>query len=203
MLWKKALFKCFCLHLSMYMTFSNVCGLITVSPGIITSQDPIIFHQSNSRVKCPLCIETKTQQSFKGTGLQSQVFKVSPFSFPGVWGRNPMALLYQWGVAISTIKMLESSSSCHNTQTVGIDVNDCPSCSVYFSFWVYSIGWQSEHHSSGLFCENGVLFQLGSRWISWNEYMLDRRESEPQNVTYCEMHARMHLLWVGIIRQWE
>lgn len=79
----------------MYMTFSNVCGLITVSPGIITSQDPIIFHQSNSRVKCPLCIETKTQQSFKGTGLQSQVFKVSPFSFPGVWGRNPMALLYQ------------------------------------------------------------------------------------------------------------
>lgn len=62
----------------------------------ITSQPPIIFNQSINGVKLSLCIKktknkTQTQQSFKGTGLKSKLFKMSSFNFPLVLARNHVA----------------------------------------------------------------------------------------------------------------
>lgn len=126
-------------------------------------------------------------------------------------GAETMWPIYRihWGVAVSTSKMLESSSgSCHKTWRADVDANNCPTCRVELSFWV---GGQLVHHFSLLLRENRALSQLGSgcienllKWI----HIGTKWKWTPKCHTLWETGSPMrrmhgHLLWVGIIRPEE
>lgn len=78
-----------------------------------------------------------------------------------------------------------SSSSFQSDSGHTVDVNNWPACRVDFEC---TIGWQLVHHFSGLLCENGVLFQLRSRYI---ENLLKWIHLAPKR----KWTPKCHILW--------